>query len=58
MSKACCEMQLQRFRSMHYFLDPAFLAGTKFGCFLVTLPLKKISGYCLAGGRFLLASPT
>jgi hypothetical protein len=41
MSKACCEMQLQRFRSMHCFLEPAFLAETKFGCFWSPCRLRK-----------------
>ena len=57
MSKACCEMQLQRFRSMHCFLEPAFLAETKFGCFWSPCRLRKFRAFAwLAAVFFLPAS--
>ena len=58
MSNACCEMQLQRLSIDALFPGVRISSRDEVRLLLVTLPLKKISGFCLAGGCFLLASLT
>ena len=56
MSNACCEMQLQRLSIDALFPGVRISSRDEVRLLLVTLPLKKISGYRLAGGVFFLSA--